>query len=110
MINYKILGQVAPVSASLVTLYTVPASTETVVSTISVCNRGAESASATFRVAAIEGGGAVADQNYLVYNSGVNAEDTVFLQLGATLSAADTLNVYASSASLSFTAFGSEFS
>ena len=108
MINYKILGQVAPSSASLVPLYTVPASKEAVISTIAVCNRG--TASATFRLAAISGGGSITNQNYLVYNSAVNIEDTLFLQIGATLNATDTLNVYASSASFSFTAFGSELS
>lgn len=45
----KVLGQSAPGAASQTTLYTVPAATSTVVSSIVVCNRSATPTS--FRVA-----------------------------------------------------------
>jgi hypothetical protein len=38
---YKILGQVQPGANSLTTIYTVPASTNTVVTTITICNQSA---------------------------------------------------------------------
>ena len=60
---YKVLGQVDQQTASLATLYTVPASTETVVSTVIVCNRG--TASTTFRLAVRPDGASISDQHYL---------------------------------------------
>ena len=47
--NYKILGQLDLTTASLTDLYTCPASTETVVSTVIIANRA--SAADTFRLA-----------------------------------------------------------
>ena len=56
--NYKVLGQSAPSATTDTTLYTVPASTQAVVSTVSVCNRG--SAAATFRIAVRPDGASIA--------------------------------------------------
>jgi hypothetical protein len=103
---YKVLGQVAPSATSASAVYTVPSATEAVVSTISVCNRGASSGS--FRLSVRPDGASLADQHYLVYDADVAANDTLFLTIGATLDAADVLEVYASASTFSFTAFGSE--
>ena len=43
--NYKVLGQLKPGANTLADLYTVPSSTECVVSTIAVCNQTADNAS-----------------------------------------------------------------
>ncbi len=102
---YKVLGQSAPSATTDTNIYTVPASTGAVVSTLSVCNRGA---STTFRVAVRPAGTALANQHYIVYDSAVNQYDSLFLTLGITLAATDVVTVYAGTANLSFSLFGSE--
>jgi hypothetical protein len=104
---YKVLGQSSPSATTDATLYTVPASTSTVASTLVVCNRGVSS---TFRVAVRPAGATLADQHYIVYDGLVNQYDSVFLTLGITLATTDVVTVYASSADLSFSLFGSEIS
>jgi hypothetical protein len=105
---YKVLGQVAPAATTGTALYTVPASTQTVISTISVCNRAATAG--TFRIYLRPNDEALADKHYLVYDAAIAANDSLFLTLGITADAADVLYVYASSANMSFQAFGSEIS
>lgn len=105
---YKVLGQSAPAATTLTTLYTVPASTDTVVSTLAICNQAATSA--TYRIAVRPAGAAVAAQHYIVYGATVAANDTTLLTLGITLDTTDVISVYASTANLSFSAFGSEIS
>ena len=56
---------VAPAASTLTTLYTVPAGTQSVVSSINVCNTA--STDATYRIAVTSGGSPVL-ANYLVYN------------------------------------------
>jgi hypothetical protein len=105
---YKVLGQSAPSATTATSLYTVPASTEAVISTISVCNRG--TATGTFRISVRPNGDAQANQHYLVFDASVAAKDTLFLTVGATMDASDVLTVYASTADFSFNAYGSEIS
>jgi len=103
--TYKVLGQSAPSATTNTTLYTVPAATSTVASTLVVANRGV---STTFRVAIRPAGATLANQHYIVYDSSVNQYDSVFLTLGITLAATDVVTVYAGAATLSFSLFGSE--
>ena len=105
---YKVLGQSAPSATTLTTLYTVPSATEAVVSTIAICNRAGTSG--TYRIAVRPAGASVANQHYVVYGATVAASDSVLLTLGVTLAATDIISVYASSADMSFSAFGSEIS
>ena len=105
---YKVLGQSAPSATSATALYTVPSATEAVISTITVCNRG--SASGTFRLSVRPNGATLANQHYLVFDANVAAKETLFLTVGATLDAADVLEVYASTGDFSFNAYGSEIS
>ena len=107
-INYKVLGQEAPSATTATTLYTVPAATETVVSTVTVCNRG--TSSGTFRISVRPNGTALANQHYLIFDAGCIAKETQAYTLGITIDASDVLEVYASSADFSFSAFGSELS
>lgn len=104
--SYKVLGQSAPASASATALYTVPSATEAVISSITVCNRA--TTSGTYRVSVRPNGATLADQHYVVFDAGLAANATAALTLGVTLDASDVLEVYASSASFSFNAFGSE--
>jgi len=104
--TYKVLGQSNPSATTATTLYTVPASTNTVVSTISICNQAGTSAS--YRIAVRPAGATLAAQHYLAYDIALAANDTTALTLGVTLATTDVITVYASSATLSFSAFGSE--
>ena len=104
---YKTLGQSAPAAATNTTLYTVPAATSSVCSTLAICNR---STSTTFRVAVRPAGASLANQHFIVFDNFVNQYDTVFLTLGVTLAATDVITVFAGAANLSFSLFGSEIS
>ena len=104
--TYKVLGQSAPSATSDTDVYTVPSATEAVISTITVANRAATSA--TYRIAIRPDGATIANQHYIAYGASVPANDTIALTLGITLDAADVVTVYASSADLSFGIFGSE--
>lgn len=105
-VNYKVLGQSAPSATTDTTVYTVPASTEAIISTIVVTNRSATAR--TFRIAIRPNGATLANQHYIAFDSPVNANDIVALSLGLTADASDVVTVYASSADLSFGVFGSE--
>lgn len=105
---YKVLGQSAPSATTATTLYTVPSATETVVSTVTVCNRG--SSAGTFRISVRPNGASLANQHYIVYDASCAAKDTITLTLGLTIDASDVLEVYASTGDFSFNAFGSEIS
>lgn len=102
---YKVLGQLAS-TTSAVSLYTCPASTETVVSTITVCNRAA--AGKTYRIILRPNNDTLADKHYLAYDVAIAANDTVALTLGITMDATDQIYVSGSDTNLSFSAFGSE--
>lgn len=104
--TYKVLAQSAPSATTATTLYTVPSATSTVVSTIVVANRAA--APATYRIAVRPAGATLANQHYIAYDVTVGASDSTTLTLGITLAATDVVEVYASTANLSFNAFGSE--
>jgi glucose-6-phosphate dehydrogenase assembly protein OpcA len=103
---YKVLGQSAPSATSDTTLYTVPAATSAVVSTIVVANRAGTNA--TYRIAIRPAGATLANQHYLAYDVTVGASDSTTLTLGITLAATDVITIYASTANLSFSVFGSE--
>jgi hypothetical protein len=104
--NYKVLGQLAPSATTATTLYTVPTSTEAVISTLIVANRA--ETSATYRIAIRPNGATLADQHYIAYDVVVAGSDSTTLTLGLTVDAADVITVYASTADLSFSVFGSE--
>ena len=104
--NYKVLGQVNPSATTLTTLYTAPASTQAVISTIVIANL--TGTAATFRIAVRVAGASIANAQYLAYDITVGAADSTALTLGITMNATDVLSVYASTANLAFSAFGSE--
>jgi len=104
--TYKVLGQQEPAATTDTTLYTVPASTQAVCSTLSVCNRA--SAAATFRVRIKINNAADADAQYVCFDAPIAAKDTLLLTFGATLGAGDVVRVYSSNADTAFQLFGSE--
>lgn len=105
-IAYKVLGQSAPSANTDTTLYTVPASTQSVISTINVANRSATAA--TFRIAVRPDGAVIANQHYVAFDVSIAANSLIALTLGITADAADVVTVRASAADLTFIAFGSE--
>lgn len=102
---YKVLGQVNPAAVTLTTLYTVPSATASVASTLSVCNLGV---STTIRVAVRPAAATLANLHYVIYDASVNQYDTIFLTLGVTLATTDVVSVYAATANVAFSLFGSE--
>jgi len=106
--TYKILGQSAPSATTSTDLYAVPSSTQAVVSSIVVCNR--DSAAATYRISTAENGATLANSQYIAYDVTVGGNDSTIITIGATLGDTDKIRVYASTANLTFTAYGSEIS
>jgi hypothetical protein len=105
--TYKVLGQSNPSATTEATLYTTPSLTQSVVSSIAICNQAATSA--TFRVAVRPSAdSSTTAKHYLVYGTTVAANDTIILTMGITLAASDKILVYASTANISFAAYGSE--
>ena len=107
-ISYKVLGQSNPTANTLVTLYTVPQFTNTVISTVTVCNQS--NTVAAFSIAVRPAGASILNQHYINYNTPVPSNDTVALTLGMTLAATDVLSCNANTSTVSFNAFGSEIS
>ena len=103
---YRVLGQSAPSATTDTNLYTVPADTSAVVSTIVVANRAGTSA--TYRIAIRPNGATLANQHYIAYDVTVSGSDSTTLTIGLTLAATDVITVYGSTANLSFSVFGSE--
>jgi hypothetical protein len=104
--TYKVLGQSNPAAATATTLYTVPAATSTIVSTINICNQSVSAD--TFRVAIRPAGETLAAKHYIAYNAAIPALDAISLTIGVTLATTDVVTVYAGAANLSFNMFGSE--
>lgn len=104
--TYKVLAQSNPSATTATTLYTVPSSTSAVISTITICNQAASAGS--YRIAVRPAGATLAKEHYVAYDIAIAANDTTALTLGLTLATTDVVTIYASSADLSFSAFGSE--
>jgi hypothetical protein len=104
---YRVLAQAAPSATTNTDVYTSPAATQTVVSTITVANRGAAT---SYRIAVRPAGASIVNQHYIAYDVALAANDSVNLTLGITLAATDVITVYAGSANTSVSVFGSQIS
>jgi hypothetical protein len=102
----SVLGQSAPGAAALTDLYTCPALTQAVISSLTICNRSATAT--TFRVAVRPAGAAIANQHYVYYDVTLAGNDTFVLTGGLTLEATDVVSVWNTLATLSFSLFGVE--
>lgn len=102
----KVLWQSNPSATTLTTLYTVPANTSTVVSSLVVCNRSITETS--FRVAVRIAWANISDEHYLYYNVTIAGNDTFIATIGLSLATTDVVSVYATDATLSFSLFGQE--
>jgi hypothetical protein len=105
--TFKVLGQSNPVVTTLTALYTVPASTQATVSTLTVTNRGG-SGTALFRISIAVAGAADDPKQYIYYDVPINVNDTFAATLGLTIGATDIVRCYTNVATLSFALFGVE--
>ena len=105
--NYKVLAQSNPSAQTYTTLYTVPAATQTVVSTISICNANT-STNTNYSIAIRPAGEALAAKHFLTSNNVVGTVDTIMLTVGLTLGNTDVVTVWTTGANVSFGLFGSE--
>ena len=102
--THKVLGQVAPANTNNADLYTVPATTQAIVSTLSIAN--ITTTAATFRAAVRPAGASIANQHWIAYDVSLGGADSVTLTLGVTLAATDVLTVRSGTANaLAFSAF-----
>ena len=104
--TYKILGQINPTANTATTLYTVPASTQTVISTIAVCNQS--NTATTFSLAVQPAGAAIASKHYINYQTSIPGNDTITLTIGLTLGNTDVISANVGSSTISVHAYGSE--
>jgi hypothetical protein len=107
--SYKVLGQSRPEAGTLTDIYTVPSSTEAVISTITLANMGPTATN--YRVAIAKDGAATginSMEQYLVYDTTIPPLDSLALTLGITLNAADVIRVESYSGLVAFQVFGSE--
>lgn len=108
---YKVLAQSAPSSTAAANVYTVPAATNTVISTLMICNRATVNAS--YNIAVVPAGATLANQHYICFNSLVPPNDTIALTVGMSLAATDNIAIQANTTgvnNLGFTLFGTEIS
>ena len=102
----KVLGQADLAAATLTAVYTVPAATQAVVSSIMLCNRAA--VPTTVRVSVAVAGAADAVKQYIYYDVKVLGTDTLAATLGITLGAGDIVRCRAVAAGVSASVFGVE--
>jgi hypothetical protein len=105
--TYKILGQAEPSDTDVADLYTVPADTESIVSSLVITNTtGSE---LTFRIFVRDSGATAGTENAIAYDTPISATSQVAFTLGITLSATDIISVRTDTGnSITFQAFGSE--
>ena len=106
--TYKVLAQVNPAATTLTTLYTVPGSTSTTISSLVICNLG--STATTFRVSIQIAAAADDPKQYIYYDLPIVGKDTFVFTGGITLAATDVVKIYAGTTDLAFTIFGVEIS
>ncbi len=102
----KVLGQSYPAAQTATSLYTVPASNSAVISTLNICNLNMSNG--YFRVAVRPAGAALANSQYIAYDTPLAGSDSIALTLGMSLGNTDVLTVYSSTGNIAFSAFGTE--
>lgn len=107
---YKILGQVAANGGEDQIVYTVPAvpPTNTIVSTIIVCNRSSEDK--TYQLFIRKNGAVANNAQFIAFNAPVPSYDSIALTLGLTMSVNDILTANGLDDNITFSAYGTELS
>jgi len=105
--NFKVLSQIAPAANTANTLYTVPANTQTIITSLNVCNQ--DNVNRTFSVAVVPNGNTLSSKHYIAYQVSINASSYSPLSLGFSLNSNDSIVVVSpNTANVSFGAFGIE--
>lgn len=106
--TYKNLGQAFPATTAVSDIYTVPASTMAVISSIAICNNSTTTTTSISMSHAVSG---VADttKQYFVKNAPVEPKETKILTFGGALAATDVIRATVSTVSnLSINIWGVE--
>lgn len=103
---YKQLGKATPAATTLTAVYTVPAATSAVLSSISVCNRSATAT--TFRLSHALAGAADATDQYFAYDASLAGNSTATFTSGIAMAATDILRAYVGAATVTIIAWGEE--
>jgi hypothetical protein len=106
---YKILAQSGPVPITNTDLYTVPAGTQTVISTLTAVNRSS-SVTTSYRIAIVPSGQTLGNQHYIAYDVPLSPLDSTAITVGITLGAGDKILCYVSAENITFNVFGVQFS
>jgi hypothetical protein len=107
--TYKVLGQNFPTTTSNANLYTVPALTSAIISTLTITN--VTTSPATCRVFVRPAAAAAATSNAVLYDVNIAGNSLATFTLGITLATTDIVTVQSSVANtLTFQAFGTEIS
>ena len=107
--TYKRLGAINPSANTQTNVYVIPAATQSVISTVAICNQGANST--TYSLALMDSSqfnAAAPAATWLVRNASITGSDTIFLTVGLTANAGSILAANTPNANISFAAFGSE--
>lgn len=107
--SFKRLGAINPTANTQTNVYVVPAATEAVISTVTICNQSASNASFSLimmpaSVFASPAGAA----HFLIRGAVVPAADTLVLTMGLTANAGSVVAANTNSGNISFGIFGSE--
>jgi translation initiation factor 2B subunit (eIF-2B alpha/beta/delta family) len=105
--SYKILGQAALTDNTDTVVYTVPAATQAVVSTVAICNQSASTMlfKIAFRPSA---DGSTTAKHYFINNASIDPYTVFTATIGATLATGDKVIVSSAAVSASVSVFGSE--
>jgi uncharacterized lipoprotein YbaY len=104
--TYKILGQSNPGAAALTAVYTVPAATQTIVSSIIIANRSA--VPTAFRISLAFAGAADDPKQYIAFDAPIMGNSVVDFTSGFSLGTGDIIRVYGTLATLAFNISGVE--
>ena len=106
--TYKTLGQLSSTADTESTIYTVPGSTQAVISAISVLNLNTSSAS--YRIRIKVNNAENSDKQFIFYNTILFPKETTITNAGITLGAGDVVTIYSPASSVVFNLYGSEIS
>lgn len=107
--NFKRLGAINPSANTQTNVYVVPAATEAVISTITVCNQfSVNSSFSLILMDSSEFSSPAPTATFLIRGAVVPAADTLVLTMGLTANAGSILAANTNSANISFSVFGSE--
>jgi len=83
--TYKILGQIYPGANTLTNVYVSPASTNTIVSSIYICNQDSANANVDLVVRPVDS--SLSNNHYILKEQLVDQADTLILNLNVTMNA-----------------------